>query len=41
MLKLSGGGRACQRILAHTHGLVAVINLTHLALLAVMVKAGI
>ena len=41
MLKLSDGSWAVHRVLAHAHGLVAVIDLTHLAFLAVMVKAGI
>lgn len=41
MLKLSYWGRARQGILAHTQGLVVVIKLTHLALLAVMVEAGV
>lgn len=41
MLKLSYWGRARQGILAHTHGLVVFIKLTHLTLLAVMVEAGV
>lgn len=41
MLKLSYWGRARQGILAHTQGLVVVIELTHLTLLAVMVEAGV
>lgn len=41
MLKLSYWGRARQGILAHTQGLVVVIKLTHLALLAVIVEAGV
>lgn len=41
MLKLSFGSRAGGGVLAHTHGGVAVINLTHFALLAVVVQARI
>lgn len=41
MLKFSYWRRARQGILAHTQGLVVVIKLTHLALLAVMVEAGV
>ena len=41
MLKLSNSSRAGGRVLAHTHGAVVIINLTDLALLAVMVEAGI
>lgn len=37
MLEISNWGGAGQGVLAHTHGLVAFINLTHLAFLAVMV----
>lgn len=41
MLELADRGGAGQRVLAHTHWLVAVINLAHLAFLAVVVQAGV
>lgn len=41
VLKLSYWGRARQGILAHTHGLIVFIKLTHLAFLAVMIDAGV
>lgn len=37
MLEISDWGGTGQRVLAHTHGLVAVINLAYFAFLAVMV----
>lgn len=41
MLELSLGGGAGGGVLAHTHGGVALIDLTHFPLLAVVVQAGI
>ena len=41
MLELSLGRGAGGRILAHTHGGVALIDLAHFALLAVVVQAGV
>ena len=41
MLELSLGGGAGGWILAHTHGGVILIDLTHFALLAVVIQAGI
>lgn len=41
MLELSLGDGAAGGVLAHTHGRVALVHLAHLALLAVVVQAGI
>lgn len=41
MLELSLSRGAGGGVLAHTHGGVALIDLTHFALLAVVVQAGI
>lgn len=41
LLKDAGGGWAAGGVLAHTHGRVVVIHLTHLAVLAVVVLAGV
>ncbi len=41
MLELSLSSGAGGGVLAHTHGGVALIDLTHFALLAVVVQAGI
>lgn len=41
LLEDAGGGWAAGGVLAHTHGRVVVIHLTHLAVLAVVVLAGV
>lgn len=41
MLELSLGGRAAGGVLTHTNGRVALVRLTHLALLAVVIQAGV
>lgn len=41
LLKLANGSRAAGGVLAHTHGGVALIQLAHLAMFAVVVLAGI
>lgn len=41
LLKLANGGRAAGRVLAHAHGSVVLIQLTHFAMFAVVVLAGV
>jgi len=41
VLEVSLGGGAGGGVLAHTHGAVDLVHLTHFALLAVVVQAGI
>lgn len=41
MLELSLSGRAAGGVLTHTNGRVALVRLTHLALLAVVIQAGV
>lgn len=41
LFKLANGGRAAGGILAHTHGSVALVQLAHLAVLAVVILAGV
>lgn len=41
LLKLANGSRAAGGVLAHTHGGIALVQLTHLAMFAVMVLAGV
>lgn len=41
VLKLPLGGGAAGGVLAHAHGGVGVIHLTHFSLLAAVVQAGI
>lgn len=41
LLEDSGGGRAAGGVLAHAHGRVVVVHLAHLAVLAVVVLAGV
>ena len=41
LLKLANGSRAAGGVLAHTHGGVALVQLTHLAMFAMMVLAGV
>lgn len=41
LLEDSGGGRAAGGVLAHAHRRVVVIHLAHLAVLAVVVLAGV
>lgn len=41
LLKLANGGRAAGGVLAHAHGGVVLIQLTHLAVFAVVVLAGV
>lgn len=41
LLELADGSRAAGGILAHTHGGVALIQLAHLAVFAVVVLAGV
>lgn len=41
LLEDAGGGGAAGGVLAHTHGRVVVIHLAHLAVLAVVVLAGV
>lgn len=41
LLKIANGGRAAGRVLAHAHGGVVLIQLTHFAMFAVVVLAGV
>lgn len=41
LLKLANGSGAAGGVLAHTHGGVALVQLTHLTMFAVMVLAGV
>ena len=41
VLELPHGRGAAGRVLAHAHGAVVLVDLAHLALLAVVVQAGI
>lgn len=41
LLKVANGTRAAGRVLAHTHGSIVLIQLTHFAMFAVVVLAGV